>query len=150
MIISQYLLHPSPTFPEQFNIGNSQYSLNFDQYPQLKNMPIESLKSSYNLNFSGFYAINRQEGLGSEFVVVKAETKQNKKNEFILNPEQYYAHQPNPNIHRAKYLPVSTVAQPIDFKLTGTQIINGAPFKIQILNPYQRNGIVYCILVLLA
>lgn len=137
LIISQYLLHPSPTFPEQFNIGNSQYSLNFDQYPQLKNMPIESLKSSYNLNFSGFYAINRQEGLGSEFVVVKAETKQNKKNEFILNPEQYYAHQPNPNIHRAKYLPVSTVAQPLDFKLTGTQIINGAPFKIQILNPYQ-------------
>lgn len=137
LMVSQYLLHPAQKFPEQFNIGSSQYTLNFDQYPELKDMPIESLRSSYNLNFSGFYSINRQEGLGSEFVVVKAEPKQKPTYEFILNPEQYYAHRPNPNIHQAQYLPVSTVAQPLDFKLTGTQIIDGAPFKIQVLNPYQ-------------
>ena len=117
LILSQYLLNPSQKISENFNIGSSQYTLNFDQYPELKNIPIESIKSSYNINFSGFYTMNRQEGLGSEFVVVKAEPKHQKSHEFILNPEEFYAHQSNPNIHHAQYLAVSAVAQPIDFKL---------------------------------
>ena len=135
LIISQNLLSPSAKVPAQFSIGNSEYHFNFEQYPELQNMPIENVQSSYNLNFSGFYTINRQEGLGAEFVVVKSTPEDNNNQNFILDPDQYFAIHPNLNIHEAKYLAVSTVAQPLDFRLTGTQIINGAPFKIQLLNP---------------
>ena len=41
--------------------------------PDLKHVSIDKLQSSYNLHFSGLDTINRHEGLGSEFVLVKNE-----------------------------------------------------------------------------
>lgn len=123
--------------PSQFSINNHIYKINTDQYPSLKSTVLESLKSSYNMNFSGFYNINRQEGLGSEFVAVTATQKDNQLKQFVVDPERYFAVLPNPNIHPARFLPISAVIKPENEQLTAQEILNNAPLSIQLIDPYR-------------
>lgn len=132
-----YQRAPSQPLPAQFNIANRQYQLNLDHYPELKTRHIDYVQSSYNLNFSGFYKINRQDGLGAEFIVI-TQADATHKNEFILDPIKHYQHQANPNIHRARYLSVTAIAQPLDPNSSVEDIISGkAELKIDLYNPYQ-------------
>lgn len=126
--------------PQQLKLGSSTYQFDLAHYPTLQNAQISKLQSSYTLNFSGFYSINRQEGLGAEFVMVKAlQNEQNAtatSNVFLLDPTQAYKDRPNPNIHEARYLPVSTVVQPIDAQSSVTDILSGkAVFKVEFYDP---------------
>ena len=126
--------------PQQLTLGHSSYTFDLKHYPTLQNAKIEHLQSSYTLNFSGFYSINRQEGLGAEFVMVKAhQNDQNTtttNNTFILDPAQTYKNQPNPNIHAARYLPVSTVVQPVNANSSVAEILSGkVAFKVEFYDP---------------
>lgn len=125
--------------PEQLMLGSSLYAFDLTHYPALQNAQVTKLQSSYTLNFSGFYSINRQEGLGAEFVIIKApQIGENhySNNDFILDPEYKYKNQPNPNIHEARYLAVSTVAQPIQANSSVTDILSGkTAFKVEFYDP---------------
>lgn len=125
--------------PEQLILGSSLYTFDLTHYPALQNAQVTKLQSSYTLNFSGFYSINRQEGLGAEFVIIKAPKigeNYSFNNDFILDPEDTYKNQPNPNIHEARYLPVSTVAQPTQANSSVTDILSGkATFKVEFYDP---------------
>lgn len=70
LITTAYLRHRFTCFPQQLQINQRYYQFNFDHYPELANTDIQLLQSSYNMRFSGFYSVNRRDGLGSEFVLV--------------------------------------------------------------------------------
>ena len=125
------------TLPAGFVVGQQQYRFDISHYPELKSLNVDALQSSYVVNFSGFDQVNRQDGLGAEFVLVR-QADSAIANEFILDPLQHYAQQPNPRIHHPRYLSVTATAQPEQHSATAEQIIAGdAPFKIQLYNPYQ-------------
>ena len=136
LITTSYHLQPYQQIPVQFQVKQRPYNLNIEHYPELKNKNIERVQSSYTLNFSGFYQINRQDGLGAEFVMVTA-AQPSAKNDFILDPIEFYKNQVNPNIHPARYLSVSAIAKPVNADSSVENILNGkAHFEIALFNPY--------------
>ena len=96
LITTAYRTQPFHQVPAQLNVQQRQYIVNLEHYPELKSKTIDRVQSSYNLNFSGFYQVNRQDGLGAEFVVV-AEADPIHKNDFILDTISFYQNQTNPN-----------------------------------------------------
>lgn len=149
LITSSYARFNYAAFPESLALGSARYNFDFTHYPAIQQAQIEQLKSSYNLNFSGFYSINRQEGLGSEFVLVKKPPANAFSAQFILDPEQHYRNMPNPNIHEARYLSVSAIASPENPALSAEQILSDeTPLTIRLFDPYsnktaQVNGTAY-------
>ena len=137
LLTSSFLRYQYPQIPQHMSIGSSKYQFDLNHYPELKDRNIERLTSSYILKFTGFYTMNRQEGLGSEFVVV-AQDPPTFNNHFILNPEEYFKDRPNPNIHKARYLSVSATAEAASDQVTNADILSGqANFIIKLFNPYQ-------------
>lgn len=123
--------------PKEFTIDHQKYHLNFDQYIDLKNMKIDRIQSSYIMGFSGFYSINRQEGLGSELVVVKNTYHSAKDSKFILDPEDFYRTKLTPNIHEAHYLPVSAIVEPKHLDDNPEKILTDSAFEIRLVDPYR-------------
>lgn len=132
-LLSRYSeLHPQSYIPDSISIAGHQYKIDTSQFPHLKDHRIAKLKSSYNMNFSGFHTVNRTDGLGAEFVIEFAE--QYKNNGFILDPVSFYQNSLSPNIHAPKVLPLSALMVPEDERIAyDTQNTN---FKIRLIDPY--------------
>ncbi|MFV5514751.1 lipase family alpha/beta hydrolase [Acinetobacter gerneri] len=124
-------------FPDNFHLNNQRFNLDFKQYTELKNVAIDRIQSTYIMGFSGFYTINRQEGIGSEFVVVKSVQAADDDAKFILDPETYYQKNATSHIHEARYLPVSAVIEPTEVYASAESILNGADLQIKLIDPYQ-------------
>lgn len=138
LISLQYQTKRFKTLPAQFYIGQHLYHIDTQNYPELKALEIDALQSSYTLNFSGFSKINRQDGLGAEFVVARA-AEPEVANDFIVDPANYYKNRENPRLHHPQYLTVTATLQPIDAKASATDIISGqTPLKLSVYNPYQH------------
>ena len=122
---------------KQIKVGTSNYSINFNGYPQLDNIDLENLLSSYNLNFSGLRSINRRDGFGAEFVAVLPELKEEpEEKKYIIDPFNYkYKNGINPNIHQPRYLSVSMTAQPKN-TTTLQNILHGTEFQLNVYDPY--------------
>ncbi|RKG37310.1 lipase family alpha/beta hydrolase [Acinetobacter rongchengensis] len=122
---------------KQIKVGTSTYSINFNGYPQLDNIDLENLLSSYNLNFSGLRSINRRDGFGAEFVAVLPELKEEpEEKKYIIDPFNYkYKNGINPNIHQPRYLSVSMTAQPKN-TTTLQNILHGTEFQLNVYDPY--------------
>ncbi|WP_322898860.1 hypothetical protein [Acinetobacter tianfuensis] len=120
--------------PKNIQVGKSEYAIDISKYPSLLNAQISQLQSSYNLNFTCLDRINRQEGIGAEFVIQKAMPQQN--SPFILDPESVYQDKSNPNIRDPRYLALSSIALPVQPEATAAQVLSGqAEFKIQLIDP---------------
>ncbi len=132
-----------------FQLGDNTFYF----YPYLsqdKTLPASTeLVSAYDLNFRGLQSINRRDGFGTEFVSILPESAEepvkpvdtysvkqavNKK----TNDEQGKAQAKN-NIHQARYLPVTMVAQPRGNNIK--EILQSHAFDVQIYNPYQYEKI---------
>ncbi|MFI7969469.1 alpha/beta hydrolase, partial [Acinetobacter baumannii] len=75
--------------------------------------------------------INRRDGFGSEFVAVFPSSGNEDINEYILDPLKYnYKNGVNPNIHNARYLAATIVAEP-KHATTVEEIINNPEFVIR-------------------
>ena len=135
----QYLKSHFDQIPSTFSAGNHQYSFDFQSYPTLKDMQIEQFRSSYNMQFRGLYTINRRDGFGAEFVVVRKNKSVNPSKQFIFNPEQTYQKAEDWNIYSSKYLPVTVIAEPEN---ANEQNILNAPFVIRFFDPYQVDSAV--------
>lgn len=124
--------------PQHITLGYSDYQIDLQHFTSLKDAKIEELQSSYNMDFSGLDRINRQEGIGSEFVVVKSNNHLENSNPFILDPEAYYKDKVNPNIRDPRYLALSTVATTLDPNAKIEDILSGkAKFGLQFIDPNQ-------------
>ena len=122
--------------PKQIKIGQSIYSINYDNYPQLANQQLDSLVSSYNLNFSGLRSTNRRDGFGSEFVATLPANKNKTIDKYIVDPLNYaYKDGVNPNIHQPRYLSVTITAQPTS-AISVNDIIDNPNFQLNIYDPY--------------
>ncbi|TPS15365.1 alpha/beta hydrolase [Acinetobacter baumannii] len=142
-MVSVYdLRYPQKNVVEpQIHIGKSVYSIDFEFHRQLSGQKLEKLISSYNLNFSGLRTINRRDGFGSEFVAVFPSSGKEDINEYILDPLNYsYKNGVNPNIHHARYLAATIVAEPKHAK-TIQEIINDPEFVIRVYDPYRTDNI---------
>lgn len=137
LITTSYTRFGYHEFPNEINLGHSKYQFNFEHYPDLEKAAIDKLQSSYNLHFSGLQIINRQEGLGSEFVLVKHADKIADNPPFILDPEQHFKTQANPNIHPARYLSVSAIATPPKQSTIEDILAQKTPMTVQLYDPYQ-------------
>ena len=138
LITTSYTRFGYTQFPDKLTLGKSPYEFDFKHYSDLKNAPIDKLQSSYNLHFSGLDTINRQEGLGSEFVLVKKAKENSSSQPFILDPENHYKNQLNPNIHFARYLSVSAIASPKDPSGSLEDFLaQKTPMSVQLYDPYQ-------------
>lgn len=136
LITTSYTRFKFEQFPETLMLGSSLYHFNFQYYPDLQQTKIDKLQSSYNLNFSGLKMINRQEGIGSEFVLVKKPETTSFNQNFILDPETYYQHKTNPNSHAARYLSVSATAAP-SLSASVEEILSPqTPMNVELYNPY--------------
>lgn len=133
----QYLKQHFETIPAVFNVGNNSYSLDFQSYPNLKDMTIEQFRSSYNMNFQGLFTINRRDGFGAEFVVVRKTKPIHESKQFIFNPEQYYKNADDWNIYPAKNLPVTVIAEP---QQENEKNILTAPFILRFFDPYKEES----------
>ncbi|MEX5426231.1 alpha/beta hydrolase [Acinetobacter radioresistens] len=141
LVTTYSLRHPSKTVSPQIKVGKSIYSINVDQYPQLKNQPLEQLLSSYNLNFSGLRSINRRDGFGSEFVVVLPQEERKEVDKYILDPMNFsYENGVNPNIHKARYLAVTITAQP-KTESSIEEILNSPHFQLNVYDPYSTEKV---------
>lgn len=136
LITTSYTRFKFEQFPETLMLGSSLYHFNFQYYPDLQQTKIDKLQSSYNLNFSGLKVINRQEGIGSEFVLVKKPETTSLNQNFILDPETYYQHKTNPNIHAARYLSVSATAAPSSSASVEEILSPQTPMNVELYNPY--------------
>lgn len=133
--------NPDTQVQETIQVGDNTYQVNLDNYKQLAHQKLEKFISSYNLNFSGLRTINRRDGFGSEFVAVFPASKYPQNTKYILDPLNYsYKNGQNPNIHKARYLAATIVAQP---KQTSSlaDILGRAPFEIKIYDPYRTENI---------
>nr|WP_213033014.1 alpha/beta fold hydrolase [Acinetobacter sp. ANC 4648] len=141
-LISSYSLrHKDQKIAQQINIGKSIYTIDYQDYPKLKNTEFENLLSSYNLNFSGLRSINRRDGFGAEFVAILPESKAPEEDKYIIDPVHYhYKNGINPNIHPPRYLSVSITAQPSS-STSVQDIINNPHFKIKVYDPYSVDKI---------
>ncbi|WP_436863092.1 lipase family alpha/beta hydrolase [Acinetobacter haemolyticus] len=116
------------------DFGRYRYMINFQNYPALRGLSLKSFKSSYNMNFSGFNIVNRQDGLGAEFVAERNEKQVQPK--FILNPHDYFKDHPNPNIHEPKFFPITAIAQPKESS-TSNEILENTDFEIHLFDPFR-------------
>lgn len=130
--------NPSHTIPPVIQIGKSTYSIDSQSYEKLQDKKLEKFTSSYNMNFSGLRVINRRDGFGSDFVAVLSSTNSIKsKNKYILDPLSYdYPNGINPNIHTARYLSSTLIAQPKNSIATFSDVLNSPDFEIKIYDPY--------------
>lgn len=134
--------HQAKEGSRKIQVGNSIYTVDFENYPEIKDQPFEKLMSTYNMNFSGLRSITRRDGFGSEFVVVLPEEKRitpNKK--YIVDPLSFkYAEGSNPNIHSARYLATTITAVPKS-ATSIDQIINGPEFQLKLHDPYKHEKV---------
>ncbi|WP_347456812.1 alpha/beta hydrolase [Acinetobacter thermotolerans] len=134
--------HKAKEASRKIQVGNSIYTVDFENYPEIKDQPFEQLMSTYNMNFSGLRSITRRDGFGSEFVVVLPEEKRitpNKK--YIVDPLNFkYQEGRNPNIHSARYLATTITAIPKS-ATSVEQIINGPEFQLKLYDPYKHDKV---------
>ncbi|AOA58679.1 lipase family alpha/beta hydrolase [Acinetobacter larvae] len=127
---------------KELKFGNNTFHINFTGYPQLANESVESLLSSYNLNFSGLRSINRRDGFGSEFIAILNKPDAPEMNDYIIDPLHHkYKNGMNPNIHQPRYLSVSIVAEPRSDQYSIEQILNNADFDIKVFDPYSVDNL---------
>lgn len=123
--------------PTQFTLGKHLYEMRTSYYPELRHKAIENLQSSYNINVDGFNHVNRQDGLGAEFIA-HIDTPPPTANQFILDPVEHYRQQANPNIHEPQYLSISATIQPQQNHLSVDKILDPTtPLAIDFYNPYR-------------
>lgn len=127
---------------QRLQVGNSVYTINLDNFPQLKNQPIEQLMSTYNMNFSGLRSITRRDGFGSEFLVVLPEEEISKKDKkYLVDPLNHqYQNGINPFIHSARYLATTITAIP-ESANSVEQILNNSNFHLKLYDPYKYDKI---------
>lgn len=136
LITTYSLRHKDQKLSKQIRVGKSIYTIDFDNHPQLAKLELESLLSSYNLNFSGLRSINRRDGFGSEFVAILPDAKAPEENKYIIDPLHHqYKTGVNPNIHQPRYLSVTITAQP-DAIGSVKEIIHNPNFKLKVYDPY--------------
>ncbi len=141
MVTTYTLRHKDKKLDQKIKIGQSTYTIDFSNYPLLQNQDVQSLISSYNLNFSGLRSINRRDGFGSEFVTILAQNEKKLEENYIIDPVHYkYKNGINPNIHQSRYLPVSIAAQPRSSQ-TIDQILNDPHFELKVYDPYSTENI---------
>ena len=133
------LRNPTNNFTPIIKIGESTYTIDIQSYQRLQNMQLEKFMSSYNMNFSGLRAINRRDGFGSDFVAVfPASESTSHDNKYILNPLSYqYPKEGNPNIHKARYLAATIIAQPKKSNASVDDVLNSPDFEIKVYDPYR-------------
>ncbi|WP_109440656.1 esterase/lipase family protein [Acinetobacter haemolyticus] len=134
------LRNPSKTIAPTIKIGKSIYTIDITSYQRLQNIQqLEQFVSSYNMNFSGLRAINRRDGFGSDFVAVFPSTETNRgENKYILDPFNYkYPNGANPNIHNARYLAATIIAQPKQTTASVEDVLNNPNFEIKVYDPYK-------------
>ena len=133
------LRNPTNNFTPIIKIGESTYTIYIQSYQRLQNMQLEKFMSSYNMNFSGLRAINRRDGFGSDFVAVfPASESTSHDNKYILNPLSYqYPKEGNPNIHKARYLAATIIAQPKKSNASVDDVLNSPDFEIKVYDPYR-------------
>lgn len=127
---------------QRIQVGNSVYSIDLENFPQLKNQPIEQLLSTYNMNFSGLRSITRRDGFGSEFLVVLPEQQPSEKDKkYVTDPLNHkYPNGINPNIHAARYLATTITAVPKSANST-EQILSTSEFHLKLYDPYKYEKI---------
>lgn len=133
------LRNPSKTITPTIKIGKSTYTIDIQAYQRLQNMKLEKFISSYNMNFSGLRAINRRDGFGSDFVAVfpSAEGTAHGENKYILDPLSFnYPNGVNPNIHKARYLAATIIAQPKKATASIDDVLNSPEFEVKVYDPY--------------
>ena len=136
LITINALRYTGEKVPKQIKIGKSIYSINYDNYPQIGDHQLDSLLSSYNLNFSGLRSTNRRDGFGSEFVATLPANKNENTDKYIVDPLNYaYKGGMNPNIHQPRYLSVTITAQPTA-ATSVNDIINNPNFQLNVYDPY--------------
>ncbi|MBJ9985189.1 alpha/beta hydrolase [Acinetobacter sp. S40] len=132
LISRYYELHHHTHLPDTILIAGHTYKVDSSQFPHLNERMIVDIKSSYNMNFSGFHTVNRTDGLGAEFVVEFTENYKN--NGFILDPVQFYQNLLSPNIHEPKVLPLTALMVPEDPSVPFD--VETSNFKIRLIDPY--------------
>ena len=132
------LRNPSTNLTPTIKIGKSTYTIDIQAYQRLQNMKLEKFISSYNMNFSGLRAINRRDGFGSDFVAVFPSTdSSSQENKYILNPLTHdYPKGINPNIHKARYLAATIIAQPKKSNATIEDVLTNPNYEIKVYDPY--------------
>lgn len=136
MITVYTLRYKNEKLGKKITIGNSVYSINFKNYPELENQDVQSFLASYNLNFSGLRTINRRDGFGAEFVAILPEKKSAEENKYLIDPLNHkYIDGINPNIHQSTYLPVTVAALP-KTNSSLNDIVQNAEFEINAYDPY--------------
>ena len=132
------LRNPTTSITPTIKIANSTYTVDIQSYQRLQDMKLEKFISSYNMNFSGLRAINRRDGFGSDFVAVfpSGDASQHD-NKYILNPLTYhYPKGTNPNIHKARYLAATIIAQPKKPTASVNDVLTSPEFEIKVYDPY--------------
>lgn len=132
------LRNPTTNITPTIKIGKSTYTLDIQSYQRLQDMKLEKFISSYNMNFSGLKAINRRDGFGSDFVAVfpSGDASQHD-NKYILDPLTYhYPKGVNPNIHKARYLAATIIAQPRKPTASVNDVLTSPEFDIKVYDPY--------------
>lgn len=122
--------------PSEIKVGKSIYKINYNDYPRIQNKKLDSLMSSYNLNFSGLRSTNRRDGFGSEFVATLPAEKNEDLGKYIVDPMNHpYKNGINPNIHEPRYLSVTMTAQPKSDQSID-EILNNPDFQLNVYDPY--------------
>lgn len=135
--------HPSKEASRRLHVGDSIYDIDYEFYPQLKNKKAEQLMSTYNMNFSGLRSITRRDGFGSESLVVLPDPlpEPSTRSEYIVDPLNHqYPNGINPNIHDARYLATTMVAQPRN-EDSIDEILNGQSFVLKLFDPYDNDKV---------
>ena len=135
--------HSSKEASRELKIGTSNYHVDFEFYPQLKDKKPEQLLSTYNMNFSGLRSITRRDGFGSEFLVVLPEdtVKPDTETKYITDPLNHkYPNNINPNIHDARYLAATITAQP-QSQRDINDILTNKDFNLKLYDPYKNEKV---------
>lgn len=137
------LRNPSTNIAPTIKIGKSIYTIDIQSYQRIQNMQLEKFISSYNMNFSGLRAINRRDGFGSDFVAVYPSGDTSKlENKYILDPLSFdYPKGINPNIHKARYLAATIIAQPKKNNATIDDVLHSPNFEIKVYDPYNTEKV---------
>ncbi|MBC9228142.1 alpha/beta fold hydrolase [bacterium SPL81] len=137
------LRNPSTNIAPTIKIGKSIYTIDIQSYQRIQNMQLEKFISSYNMNFSGLRAINRRDGFGSDFVAVYPSGDTSKlENKYILDPLSFdYPKDINPNIHKARYLAATIIAQPKKNNATIDDVLHSPNFEIKVYDPYNTEKV---------
>ena len=136
-LITNYgLRYTQERVPREIKVGKSIYKVNYSDYPQIANTKLDSLMSSYNLNFSGLRSTNRRDGFGAEFVATLPAPSNDDAGKYLVDPMNHqYKNGVNPNIHEPRYLSVTITAQP-QVSNTVDDILYNPNFQLNIFDPY--------------